>query len=104
MTATSVGTWTRVRINPAAVGKSVNEAQSMLGANESVADLHDGLALIVSQPSIIVNQYLDLPGTPHDGFDANAACLGTWSNATQVRWRWSDHADPRCVTVSKKVV
>lgn len=103
MTSTTPSAWTRVRINHEAIGNSVNDTIAAFAPNEVAADLHDGLALIVAHPSVIVNQYLDLPGTPHDGFDANAACLGTWSKTTQIRWRWADHADPRCVTVSKKV-
>ena len=103
MTSTAPSVWTRVRINHETIGNTVNDTIAAFAPYETAADLHDGLALILAHPTTIVNQYLDLPGTPHDGFDANAACLGTWSNTTQVRWRWADHADPRCVTVSKKV-
>lgn len=93
--------WTRLNHGQRYLGQPVNEV--LKNAGVTGANISEGLALFMLSPKIVREQYLDLPASTYDGVENNTACLGTWHQTTQIRWRWADHADPRCGTVSKKV-
>lgn len=99
---TSAPYWIRCHQGSCYLGKAVQEAEGQFKPSEQPLTLVEGLALVAQYPDAITACYLDLPGTRHEGFENSAACLGVWNEVREIRFRWRDHADPRCQTVSKK--
>ena len=96
--------WIRCNAGERRKGLSVEEAEKTFSSTESGLSLMEGLSLLVQNPSLIKDQYIDLTHAAHQGFDRSAGCLGVWSGRTELRWRWRDYADPRCGTASKRVI
>jgi MFS family permease len=84
-------------------GLSMNSALAAFTPTEKALTVEEGLALYAQDKEGLKKRFIDLIGTPHEGFDNSAACLGIWENDPQIRYRWQDHADPRCGAGSKKV-
>ncbi len=96
--------WLRVQTDTRYLGQSVEEAVAQFAPRECGLNEQEGLYAYAAQPDLIQEYYLDLPCAIHEGYERNAACLGIWNGCVSLRWRWSDHADPRCRTASALMV
>lgn len=99
---TTAAYWIRCQEGIRYRGQSVKETETGLSGSEQGLSLREGIALVARHRSVIESQYLDLPGSLHEGFDNSTACLGIWDEKREVRFRWRDHADARCQTATKK--
>ncbi len=102
--ATGEAYWLRCQTGEKYLGKSVKEAEGVFGSQETTLTATEGLSLLLQQPTVIKDVYLDLGSTRHDLSDNSTACLGMWNGKMELRFRWRDHADPRCQVTSKRVV
>ncbi len=95
--------WMRCQDGGRHRGRSVKDAESTFDAGEQGLSAVEGLALVLQMPTLLQERYLDLANSVHDGFENSTACLGTWNGNPELRWRWRDHADPRCQAASRNI-
>ncbi len=93
--------WIRVSNTNTHLGQTVNDALAKFSSNEKPLTVSEGIALVAQMPELVQTHFIDLAGTAHAGLDNTAACIGTWNNQTEIRWRWKDHEDPKCGAISK---
>lgn len=93
--------WIRCNDGGRYLGKSAKEVEQHFSSGEKGLSATEGLAFLAQKPQLLQNHYLDLVQAAHDGFENSIACLGIWGGKTELRWRWRDHADPRCQTASR---
>lgn len=99
---TSHAYWMRCNTGDRFAGHSVHTAETTFAENEQGLSAQEALALFAQHPEVLADRYLDLAASRHEGFENSAGCLGRWDEKTELRWRWRDHADPRCFTVTRK--
>jgi hypothetical protein len=93
---TSSAYWIRCNDGARYTGKSVSETERALEMSEKGLSTMEGLALVAQVPETLKTRYIDLPDSTHEGIENTTACLGTWNDQPELRWRWRDHADPVC--------
>lgn len=94
--------WMRCQEGERYRGKSVKEVESLIEATETGLTITEGLALMAQYPELLSSHFTDLAKSGHAYSENSAACLGQWEGKAELRWRWRDHADPRCQTATRK--
>lgn len=57
-------------------------------------DAIEGIGVYTQNPDVIIEHYLDLPGSVHRGSRGLCACLGVIGGSPKLGWRWGDGSGP----------
>jgi len=93
--------WMRCHDGARYADKTIGQAEHAFSAIETGLSAQEGIAFFVQNPTLLKTTYLDLPGTPHEGYEQSSACLGIWKGRAELRWRWKHELHELCRVVSR---
>lgn len=94
--------WIRCQIGTKLQGRSVHEVEKSFTTDERGLLIREGLAVYAQKPTLLQQQYLDLPNSQHPAFAESVACLGIWKGIPEVRWSLREKAGPHVFVASCK--